>query len=145
LGRLLDDRAPTRAFWRGHFEVWELNVLTQREYCERHELSLKNFGNWQAQLNGEDAVGTKRGEGGIRRLDLCLDLWLTKGPLLVRLVPARVDFAVSRTRVRVRESRMGPSLGVKEAVQTFGRASFESRRRMLALSLPMDRNPSTRF
>jgi len=45
----LEERAPIRAFWRSHFEVWELSGLTQREYCERHGLSLKNFGNWRAR------------------------------------------------------------------------------------------------
>jgi hypothetical protein len=48
-----------RSFWRGHFEVWELSGLTQREHCERHGLSLKNFGNWRAQLKREDAAGPK--------------------------------------------------------------------------------------
>jgi len=34
----LEERVPTRAFWRSHFEVWALSGLTQREYCERHGL-----------------------------------------------------------------------------------------------------------
>lgn len=42
-----------------HFEVWELSGLTQREYCERHGLSLKSFGNWRGQLKCEHAVGHK--------------------------------------------------------------------------------------
>jgi len=50
---------PTRAFWRSHFEVWALGGLTQREYCERHGLGSKSFGNWRAQLKREDAVGPK--------------------------------------------------------------------------------------
>ena len=64
----LEERAPTRAFWRSHFEVWELSGLTQREYCERHGLSLKNFGNWRAQLKREDAVGPKARWGRYPRL-----------------------------------------------------------------------------
>src|SRR5438552_6685994 len=31
--------------------------LTQREYCERHGLSLKSFGNWRGQLTREDVAG----------------------------------------------------------------------------------------
>ena len=31
--------------------------LTQREYCERHGLSLKSFGNWRGQLKREDVAG----------------------------------------------------------------------------------------
>jgi hypothetical protein len=42
--------------------------LTQREYCERHGLSLKNFGNWRAQLKREDAVGPKARWGRYPRL-----------------------------------------------------------------------------
>jgi hypothetical protein len=35
---------------RGHSEAWKLSGLTQSEYCKRHNISLKNFGNWRAQL-----------------------------------------------------------------------------------------------
>jgi hypothetical protein len=64
----LEDRGPTRAFWRSHFEVWELSGLTQRDYCERHGLNLKNFGNWRGQLKREDAVGPKARWGRYPRL-----------------------------------------------------------------------------
>ena len=37
-------------YWRGHSEAWRLSELTQREYCEQHGISLKNFGNWRGQL-----------------------------------------------------------------------------------------------
>jgi len=64
----LEDRQPTRAFWRSHFEVWELSGLTQREYCERHGLSLKSFGNWRAQLKREDTAGPQARWGRYPRL-----------------------------------------------------------------------------
>lgn len=64
----LSEREPTRAYWRSHFEVWELSGLTQREYCERHGLSLKNFGNWRGQLKREDVVGSKARWGRYPRL-----------------------------------------------------------------------------
>jgi transposase-like protein len=64
----LSEREPVRAFWRSHFEVWQLSGLTQREYCERHGLSLKNFGNWRAQLKREDAVGHEARWGRYPRL-----------------------------------------------------------------------------
>ena len=76
----LEERGPTRAFWRSHFEVWKLSGLTQREYCERHGLSLKSFGNWRGQLKREDAVGPKRGGGGIRGSDPATALWLAPWP-----------------------------------------------------------------
>ena len=54
MGRLhLHEREAVRALWRGHFEAWRLSGLTQREYCERHGLSLKSFGNWRGQLKRE--------------------------------------------------------------------------------------------
>ena len=53
----LEEREPVRAFWRSHFEVWAVSGLTQRDYCDRHGLNLKSFGNWRAQLKREDAVG----------------------------------------------------------------------------------------
>ena len=64
----LEERPRARAFWRSHFEVWELSGLTQREYCERHELSLKSFGNWRAQLKREDAAGPRARWGRYPRL-----------------------------------------------------------------------------
>ena len=58
MGRLrLHEREAVRALWCGHFEAWRLSGLTQREYCERHGLSLKSFGNWRGQLKREDVAG----------------------------------------------------------------------------------------
>ena len=39
-----------RTFWRAHMDGWKRSDLNQRECCEVHGLSLKNFGNWRAQL-----------------------------------------------------------------------------------------------
>lgn len=63
-----EERGPTRAAWRCHFEVWRLSGLTQRDYCDRHGLSLKSFGNWKAQLKREDAVGSAARWGRYPRL-----------------------------------------------------------------------------
>jgi len=69
VGRLrVDQREAVRAIWRGHFEVWRLSELTQREYCEEHGLSLKSFGNWLGQLKREDAAGRKARWGRHPRL-----------------------------------------------------------------------------
>ena len=64
----LEEREPRRAFWRSHFEVWELSGLTQHEYCEKHGLNLKSFGNWRAQLKREAAAGGKARWGRYPRL-----------------------------------------------------------------------------
>jgi len=34
-------------------------IGSQREYCERHGLSLKSFGNWRGQLKREDVGGRR--------------------------------------------------------------------------------------
>jgi hypothetical protein len=48
----LDEGEPVRTFWQSHF-AWKASGLTQREYCEQNGLSLKNLGNWRAQLKQE--------------------------------------------------------------------------------------------
>lgn len=51
-----EKRAELELFWRAHFKAWRQSALNQREYCELHGLPLKRFGNWRAQLKGEDDV-----------------------------------------------------------------------------------------
>ncbi|MGV8996622.1 MAG: IS66-like element accessory protein TnpA [Parvibaculaceae bacterium] len=45
--------AELESFWRAHLEAWQASELNQREYCERHGLPLKRFGNWRAKLRDE--------------------------------------------------------------------------------------------
>ena len=45
-----DLRDQVLAYWRGHSEAWKLSGLTQRQYCEKHNISLKSSGNWRGQL-----------------------------------------------------------------------------------------------
>ncbi len=45
--------AELAAFWCAHLEAWQASDLNQREYCERHGLPLKRFGNWRAKLRDE--------------------------------------------------------------------------------------------
>lgn len=49
-----------RVFWRAHMAGWEASDLTQRQYCEAHDLSLKSFGNWRSQLKYEDTVAARK-------------------------------------------------------------------------------------
>jgi transposase len=56
------------AFWRGHSEAWQLGGLTQREYCEQQGISLKNFGNWRAQLKRIAIAGADARWGHYPRL-----------------------------------------------------------------------------
>jgi transposase-like protein len=56
------------AFWRGHSEAWQLSGVTQREYCEQQGVSLKNFGNWRAQLKRIAIAGADARWGHYPRL-----------------------------------------------------------------------------
>ena len=56
------------AFWRGHSEAWKLSGLTQREYCDKHNISLKCFGNWRAQLKRIALAGSEARWGHYPRL-----------------------------------------------------------------------------
>ncbi len=47
-------RTELESFWRGHLDGWRRSELNQREYCERHGLPLKRFGNWRAKLKHEE-------------------------------------------------------------------------------------------
>ena len=64
----VEERDGVRAFWRGHFEAWELSGLTQREYCARHGISLKSFGNWRGQMKREAIAGHQARWGRYPRL-----------------------------------------------------------------------------
>lgn len=61
-------REQILAYWRGHSAAWKLSGLTQREYCERHNISLKNFGNWRAQLKRVALAGPRARRGHYPRL-----------------------------------------------------------------------------
>ncbi len=54
------DQEGLRTFWRAHMDGWCRSDLNQREYFEANGLSLKNFGNWRAQLNYEDTVTDRK-------------------------------------------------------------------------------------
>ena len=61
-------REQVLAYWRGHSDAWKLSGLTQREYCEQHNISLKNFGNWRAQLKRVALMGSQARWGHYPRL-----------------------------------------------------------------------------
>ncbi len=46
------------SFWRAHLDGWRRSELNQREYCERHGLPLKRFGNWRAKFKDENPAPT---------------------------------------------------------------------------------------
>jgi hypothetical protein len=61
-------REQVLGYWRGHSEAWKLSGLTQKEYCEQHNISLKNFGNWRAQLKRVALMGSEARWGHYPRL-----------------------------------------------------------------------------
>ena len=61
-------REQVLGYWRGHSEAWKLSGLTQKEYCEQHNISLKNFGNWRAQLKRVALMGSDARWGHYPRL-----------------------------------------------------------------------------
>ena len=154
MGLPLDERGPTRAFWRSHFEVWELSGLTQREYCERHGLSLKSFGNWRGQLKREDAVRNKARWGRYPRLrsgdshmanpmaNPMARVGMKRAPPVVARTERRRQFSEdAKRRILGEASRPGGSLS--EVARRYGidlRLLFPWRR---ALGLEPTREPIT--
>ena|SRR6185437_4366169 len=61
-------REQVLGYWRGHSEAWTLSGLTQKEYCEQHNISLKNFGNWRAPLKRVALMGSEARWGHYPRL-----------------------------------------------------------------------------
>ncbi|MGD9631653.1 MAG: hypothetical protein AB7H53_18795 [Hyphomicrobium sp.] len=41
-------------FWKEHLKAWRDSDLNQREYCERHGLALKRFGNWRVKFKDQE-------------------------------------------------------------------------------------------
>jgi transposase len=138
----LEERPRTRAFWRSHFEVWELSGLTQRDYCEQHGLSLKNFGNWRAQLKREDAAGPDARWGRYPRLrpmtspmtrprtkEPKTERPRTERPRLEKPVPALVTEPRGRRRFsedakkRIVEETCHPGASVSSVARRYGIAA----------------------
>ena len=135
----LEEREPRRAFWRGHFEVWRLSGLTQRDYCERHGLSLKNFGNWRAQLKREDEAGPKARWGRYPRLRPSSgprSEGRSEKPPAKKIVPARLPVsAANGSDARRKFSDEAKRLIVEEACQPNISVSRVARRYGITTSL----------
>ncbi len=61
-------RSELESFWRAHLDGRRRSDLNQREYCERHGLPLKRFGNWRSKLKCEESASAgkllyRRGSG----------------------------------------------------------------------------------
>ena len=40
------------AFWQRHIDTWQSSGLTQRHYCQAHDLTPYTFGYWKKKLLG---------------------------------------------------------------------------------------------
>ncbi len=38
------------AYWQQHFTVWQQSGLSQRDYCQQHQLTFSSFGYWRKRL-----------------------------------------------------------------------------------------------
>ena len=87
-------RTELESFWRAHLEGWRRSDLNQREYCERHGLPLKRFGNWRAKLRHEDpAPNVGGGDHAVQQQALRVDqdMALLALDQLARVEAGRVD------------------------------------------------------
>lgn len=46
-------------FWQQHINQWQRSGGSQQHYCEKHKLSLANFGYWRRQLAATSPVANK--------------------------------------------------------------------------------------
>lgn len=37
-------------YWEKHLQEWQVSQLSQRAYCEQHQLSIASFGYWRKRL-----------------------------------------------------------------------------------------------
>jgi hypothetical protein len=38
------------SYWQNHIEQWQQSGVSQRVYCQEHNLALNTFGNWKRKL-----------------------------------------------------------------------------------------------
>ena len=51
-----EKHSELESFWRFHHDDWSRERLSQREYCELHDLPLKRFGNGRGLFKREAKV-----------------------------------------------------------------------------------------
>ena len=41
-------------YWQNHIQAWESGELSQRDYCQAHDLKFHTFQYWRTRLNKQD-------------------------------------------------------------------------------------------
>lgn len=78
-----------RAFWQQHHQQWQQSGLTQKAYCQQHELKLANFRYWRSRLQAKGAVSAKLIPLGPRSVEPVLSI--SAGALRIEIPLAAVD------------------------------------------------------
>ena len=48
-----------RLFWQSHIQDWKKSRQTQKAYCQKHGLSLAQFGYWRTRFNQNERTPSK--------------------------------------------------------------------------------------
>jgi len=116
-------RLQLEAFWRSHLKSWRDSDLNQREYCERHGLSLKRFGNWRAKYKDKETIVRE----GL--------LWRRGGGDRPRLKPRRREIHLGPVRRRRNYSDADKRLIIEEASRENASISGVARKYGISTSL----------
>ena len=53
-------RSPDKAtYWQQHLKDWQQSGLSQRDYCQQHELTYASFGYWRKRLRTKESTTAK--------------------------------------------------------------------------------------
>ncbi|MBL1277569.1 MAG: hypothetical protein COB30_015915 [Ectothiorhodospiraceae bacterium] len=60
-------------FWQKHINAWQQSKLSQKHYCQQHDLRVANFGYWRTRLKGG---AQKQGSGlSLPHFEMAISLW----------------------------------------------------------------------
>ena len=45
------EQKPKQDIWQEHISNWRRSTLSQKEYCQRNDISFSSFGYWRGRLN----------------------------------------------------------------------------------------------
>ena len=59
------DKIDRKRFWHDHVAAWRASNLTQKAYCQAHNLRYASFGYWVRKLREQSQDQSKQGSGFI--------------------------------------------------------------------------------
>lgn len=84
------DFEPKHIVWQRHIEGWQRSQLSQREYCEKKNISYARFGYWRTRLKRTAQPKKKLLPVAIARPSSSITIFLTGG---IRLEVAAHELA----------------------------------------------------